>query len=98
MTSPKSGGSSSDSYPTPKQVNDFYHNSDLNRSTTAQHHSLGTDRNQAASGSHNHRDGNGQPLLDDFTFTGSRSTNTVSVLAQVLTALAALGATDATTA
>jgi len=93
MTSPTG---SSDQYPTSKVVNDFHHNSDLNRSPEAQHHSLGTGRNNAASGWHNHRDGNGQPLLDDVTFTGSRSTNTASVLAQVINALVLLGATDAT--
>jgi hypothetical protein len=84
-------------YPSRKTVNDFHHSSDLDLSTTAQHHTIGLGRNQSAGGNHNHRDGNGQPLLDDVTFTGSKTTNTATVLGQVISALVLLGATDATT-
>jgi len=97
MSSP-SGNPFADKYPSPKEVTDFHHNDDLDKSDVAHHHTLGLSQNQAASGKHNHRDGNGQPLLDDFTFTGSRSTNTVSVMTQMIAALVALGATDATSA
>jgi hypothetical protein len=40
--------------PTPRQVNKFHEKSDRDSGPNAQHHTLGTDRNQAATGSHTH--------------------------------------------
>jgi len=82
--------------PDAETVNEFHRFSDVDSRAEAQHHSIGATHNQAASGDHNHRDGNGRPLLDDVTFTLSRSANTAAVLKQVIDALVLLGATDNT--
>lgn len=82
--------------PDAQTVIDFHRYADTDSSAPAIHHSLGGTRNQAAYGDHNHRDGNGRPLLDDVVFTLSRSANTAAVLKQVIDALVLLGATDNT--
>lgn len=93
-------GSEKQQEPSPSRevVTAFHRNCDVDSSDNAKHHRLGYADGQAAPGKHDHRDGNGMPLLEDFVFTGSRSLNTATVLAQVLDALEALGATDSTTA
>lgn len=40
--------------PEPREVNKFHARSDVDSSTTAQHHTLGIKHDQAASGDHNH--------------------------------------------
>ena len=40
--------------PSARDVNRMHTNSDVDVSTTAQHHTLGTQRNQAATGTHSH--------------------------------------------
>ncbi len=82
--------------PDAETVNEFHRFSDLDSRAEAQHHSIGGTHNQSAAGDHNHRDGNGRPLLDDVTFTLSRSANTAAVLKQIIDALVLLGATDNT--
>ena len=83
--------------PDAEKVNDFHRYSDLDSSKNAQHHRIGRGDNQAAAGSHNHREGNGESLLEDHIFTGSRSANLQStVLPSILAALVKLGATDNT--
>lgn len=39
---------------TPEEVNKFHSNSDVDSAVTAQHHTLGIQRNQASPGTHNH--------------------------------------------
>lgn len=82
---------------TPEEVENLHKNADTDQRIESIHHTLGTLRTQAASGSHNHKD-TGTPLFEGYTFTGSRSTNTASILAQILTMLEDFGAIDSTTA
>lgn len=60
------------------------------------HHTIGPSPTQAASGSHNHRDGDSTLLFEGFTLTGSRS-SLVSVWPSLSAVLVALGAKDSTT-
>lgn len=46
------------SSPEPREVNQFHSRSDVDSSTTAQHHTLGVKHDQASPGDHNH-DGKG---------------------------------------
>ena len=84
--------------PDSQTVNDFHRFADTDSRTEAIHHTLGLTHAQAAFGDHNHRYGNGVPLLDGTTFTLSRSANLQAVLKQMIDALVLLGATDNTTA
>lgn len=84
--------------PNSEIVEDFHRHADTDATANSIHHTLGLTHMQAAFGDHNHRDGNGRALLDDFNFTGSRSLNTATVLKQVIDALVALGASDNTVA
>lgn len=52
----------------------FHAFSDVDSDQGAQHHTLGSGVNQAASGAHTH-DGNNSPLLFNGTVTGSRGGN-----------------------
>lgn len=83
---------------TAKEVAEFHRLSDVDKQKESQHHRIGLGTNQVAPGKHYHNGQDSPPLLSDFNFTGSRSTNTAAVLAQVLTALTQLGALDGTTA
>lgn len=84
--------------PDSETVDDFHRFSDCDSTVNSKHHTLGLTHLQAAFGDHTHRDGNGNSLLDDVTFTGSRSLNTATVLKQVIDALVLLGASDNTVA
>lgn len=82
--------------PSPRVVNEFHKYDDLNSKPEAHHHSIGRGAQEASPGNHNHDGVNSIALLDGITFTGSKSTQTASVLGQVIAALGALGAKDAT--
>lgn len=84
--------------PDSETVSDFHRFADTDSTALSIHHTLGLTHMQGAFGDHNHRDGNGRELLDDVTFTGSRSLNTATVLKQVIDALVLLGASDNTVA
>lgn len=63
--------------PEPREVNLFHARSDLDSSTTAQHHTLGIGHNQASSGDHTH-DGIATRKLGtglSLTLTGSKGGN-----------------------
>lgn len=90
---PKPGQELSD-----REVAAIHRNDDFNSRPESHHHSLGTSRTEASPGNHVHDGITSLALLDSVVFTGSRSSNTVTILAQVLTALTILGATDSTTA
>lgn len=79
-----------------KDVSDIHKYSDFNINQLAIHHTLGPSDNQASPGGHSHDGGTSIQLLAGTSITGSRSTATAAVLAQVITALTLLGATDAT--
>ena len=76
-------------------VNKFHEKSDVDSGQEAQHHSLGTKHDQAASGDHTHNGSNSRKILKGTSITGSRSTT--AALISVIDALEKLGATDATT-
>lgn len=75
-------------------VQQFHKNSDLDRSATSQHHTLGTAEYNAASGAHNHRDGLSVPLFDGLVLTGSKGGNVA--LANLISLLTQFGLTDNT--
>lgn len=77
-----------DSVPLADVVNNFHIHSDKDSSTTAQHHSLGTNRNQASPGDHIHDGKNSRKLGEGagLTVTGSRGGN--AALASLLSMLA----------
>ena len=85
------------SFPTSKEVEDFHRNSDRDKRPESQHHTIGSSRNQASPGDHNHQDGRSVPLLDGILFTGIVGTYNATTFRQVLAALVKLGASDATT-
>lgn len=58
------------------EVNDFHSNSDVDKSTLAQHHTLGPQPNQASPGDHNH-DGRNSRKLDLGDLKGSSVSFTV---------------------
>lgn len=74
--------------PTARQVNKFHEKSDLNSGPNSQHHSLGTDRNQSASGAHNHGGKDSKKIGDGMglVVTGSKGGN--AALTSLLTELA----------
>jgi hypothetical protein len=79
------------SSPEPREVNLFHSRSDVDSSTTAQHHTLGVKHDQASPGDHNH-DGKGSRKLGQglsLTVTGSKGgnaalTSLLAMLAQVV--------------
>ena len=83
--------------PDSKTVVKFHRHADTDASHDAAHHTTGYGENQAAPGTHDHRDGKGAPLLADVVLTGNVTLNTATVLDQVCAALALLGAIDSTT-
>lgn len=87
--------SQTESSPEPRVVNAFHARSDKDSAKNAQHHSLGTDANQASPGDHVHDGRNSKPLLKGFdpTFpTTASATYSQSQMQQVIDALRALGA------
>lgn len=84
--------------PSPGQVNGFHVRSDLDSSTSAQHHTLGIAHNQASAGDHVH-DGITSKLTGKglgITVSGSRGGN--AALASLITALkSVIDLTDGTT-
>lgn len=80
-----------------RTVNNFHNNSDVDDGPGAQHHTIGPGVHQAASGAHNHKDGNGVPILQDFVLTGEKSGENSVVISSIISALQTLGAEDKTT-
>jgi hypothetical protein len=78
-----------------QEVNGLHRRSDLDSSKTAQHHTLGATRNQAACGNHNHRGEDSALIFDGITLTGSTGGNVA--LQNLITALVAFGLEDSTT-
>lgn len=82
--------------PTPSstEVTKFHSNSDVDASTTAQHHTLGQGQNQAASGAHNHNGKNskriGKGLDVGFPVTANAA-YTQAQIQSIINALRALG-------
>ena len=73
---------------TARQVNQLHEKSDVDTSPNSQHHRLGTDRNQASPGSHNHSGKDSKKVGDGMglTITGSKAGN--AALTSLLTELA----------
>lgn len=77
--------------PEPRDVNFFHQRSDKDSGTNAQHHTLGTGHNQAASGDHVH-DGKSSRKIGtgmSLTLTGAKGgnvalTNLITMLKQVM--------------
>lgn len=77
--------------PTPGQVNSLHTNSDVDSSTSAQHHTLGIKHDQAASGDHVH-DGKASRKIGtglSLTLTGAKGgnvalTNLIALLKNVI--------------
>lgn len=87
----------SDKRPPSKDVTDFHTNSDVDAHKEAQHHTIGTGVNQAASGAHNHRGGDSVRLGVGLKITGAKGGNTA--LSSVIAAMVEiLGVEDQTTA
>jgi hypothetical protein len=63
--------------PSARDVNKFHTNSDVDVSTTAHHHTIGVQRNQSASGLHNHTGTDSRKVGagSGITVTGSRGGN-----------------------
>jgi hypothetical protein len=81
--------------PDSKQVEDFHTNDDVDVRSESHHHTLGYGRTQAALGDHNHQNGNGAPIFEGMTVTGSKGGNTA--LGSLLAVLVQFGLTDSTT-
>lgn len=75
-------------------VQRFHENSDVDKSATAMHHTLGVGTYNAASGAHQHKGGDSVPLFDGLTLTGSKGGNVA--LANLITILTQFGLTDNT--
>lgn len=88
--------SSGASIPMDPLTNRLFHAfSDVDSDSTAQHHTLGSGVNQAASGAHTH-DGNNSSLLFNGTVSGSRGSN--AALANLISIIASqTGIVDGTT-
>jgi hypothetical protein len=82
--------------PDAQVVEDFHANSDLDVRPEAQHHTIGPQPAQAASGAHTHNGSDSVQLLAGVTIVGARGGNTA--VASIIAALVKLGATDSTTA
>lgn len=76
-------------------VDDFHENSDVDSRAEAQHHTLGPNPNQAASGNHTHDGGDSSLLLEGQTISGSRDTDAWRISVNAI--LVRLGAVDNST-
>lgn len=85
-----------DKIPPAHDVEEFHRNADTDKRPEAIHHRLGKGPNQASPGNHNHDGRDSTALLGGFTITGSRSTQTASVISQILVALEEIGLSDGT--
>lgn len=81
----------------PQAVNDFHANDDVDMDGDSHHHTIGPGVHQAASGAHNHRDGNGTPILSGISLTGTKSGENSVILTSIVAALIALGVEDKST-
>ena len=82
--------------PAPDVVIAFHARSDLDSSSTAQHHTLGIKHDQAAPGDHKHDGKASRRLMEGTTITGSKGGN--AALDDLIDKLAVvLGFTDNTT-
>lgn len=85
--------------PAPRAVSSFHARSDVDSSSTAQHHTLGVGHNQAAPGDHNH-DGKSSRKLGTglgLTISGAKGGN--AAVASIITMLSnVIDFTDNTTA
>lgn len=91
---------SKDPSPDARIVTDFHRRSDVDQTEKSQHHTLGTNRYNAARGDHIHDGSTGAPLLDDLTLSGDVSDpkDVPGLLSSLFEALATdLGAKDNTT-
>lgn len=80
----------------PMTVRMFHMFSDVDSDSGAQHHTIGTGANQAASGAHTHN-GSDSPVLYNGTISGSRGNN--AALASLISTLCSqTGMVDGTTA
>lgn len=82
--------------PDERTVEKFHRKSDVDSRREAQHHTLGTDINQASPGNHRHDGSDSVLILEGTTITGSRSTNLSNVIGSIIAALVKLGASDQT--
>jgi hypothetical protein len=82
--------------PSAEEVDDFHTNSDLDLRLESQHHTLGPSPSQAAPGDHVHDGGDSALILDGFTISGSRASDTWRLSVNAL--LVRLGATDSSSA
>lgn len=82
--------------PDSRTVNKFHTNDDVDSSPDAHHHTIGPGVHQGASGAHNHRDGNGAPILSDIQISGTVTGENSAVIISIISALTALGAEDKT--
>lgn len=82
--------------PEPRIVAEFHTNSDVDSDKESQHHTIGTNEAQAASGSHTHNGSDSFQLLTAEEIVGSRGGNTA--LASVIGILVRMGAKDSSTA
>lgn len=82
--------------PDSRTVNNFHTNDDVDSGPDSHHHTIGPGTHQAASGAHNHRDGNGLPILDGVQISGTVTGENSAVLVSIISALTALGAEDKT--
>jgi hypothetical protein len=80
----------------PRVVAQMHRNDDLDVAKDAHHHTIGVGSAQVAAGNHIHNGSDSPQLLAGVTLTGAKGGNIA--LASVCAALAALGATDSTTA
>lgn len=81
---------------TARESNDFHARDDVDTSTLAHHHTLGTKHDQAAPGDHRHQGENSLQLMEGIIVSGSKGGN--AALTDLITKLAeVLGFTDATT-
>lgn len=77
-------------------VNKFHKYAPVDTRKDDIHHTIGLSPTQAASGAHNHRDGQSVLLFEGMTLTGSR-TSLASVWPSLAALLTAFGARDQTT-
>lgn len=81
----------------PRAVNDFHSNDDVDSNPDAHHHTIGPGVHQSASGAHNHRGGNGAPILEGISLTGSKAGDNSVLLTSIVSALIEMGVEDKTT-
>jgi hypothetical protein len=89
MTQPQSAGSAG-----PAEVTKFHANSDLDSSTSAQHHSLGIGHNQSCAGDHTHNGKNSKRIgkgLDPTFPTVANAAYSQAQMQRVMDALVDLG-------